>query len=734
MSEAAAAFFRPAHTCIIDHNMAHRLGRDREEMISTDRLARHGAQFEIRLIDNGGGLQCRVAAESGKLAMRQSTQFPVKQLHGAIKSAVLPIAMRLNQTGDVGLAVDPALSHSRIFKQYQAHGGQSSPAGMGAEEKLRSQMAVAPVKFRIPYWQGYRRDTPPILRGVTMSLTMKRNILFAGACAMAAAGAASAQDVTLPFDGNAAPGTIVTGAGATAPSFVPGQSGQAIYFSDESAVAVPAEIDPRSTPQISITAWIKRSPTSNYGWLIDSGSNLSLPSLRLSGGKLAGRGGRDLKTMSISSAAIPPDEWTFIAGIWDFSARSMQLYKGDQSELFDNLRMDLNVPTQIGEQKEVAGPGGATGVFVTIGAVDFINFGGDVNGVAIDDVRIYKRALSAGEITTLAGGGALAPEAPATPEDDPDTAETNPAEASPKPEPVEGKKPDAETPGLADPRVSPRDPSDGLSLPEESTGDSGLPPAEGYDEKAYSPTPEDKPKAAGKGKTRKPAKEKAQEAAREKARKASEEAAARRKEEEAARRKAEQKAAEEEAARKAEEENAAVPGGKPFPVGDPVITRISGGQGGVERRLELARGGPFMERIAWFEKADRPCRIEISGKGKTGLRFLEFCGNPSWVGMILTDGNRPIAAIQVCNNRRNSKNRLKGIRVWGDTINPDGTTSRGYSSDEDELANCTQWDQIRRCPENYLATGVVIVADDPGGAFNEYFRGLRLICRRVEMR
>jgi hypothetical protein len=605
---------------------------------------------------------------------------------------------------------------------------------MGAEEKLRSQMAVAPVKFRIPYWQGYRRDTPPILRGVTMSLTMKRNILFAGACAMAAAGAASAQDVTLPFDGNAAPGTIVTGAGATAPSFVPGQSGQAIYFSDESAVAVPAEIDPRSTPQISITAWIKRSPTSNYGWLIDSGSNLSLPSLRLSGGKLAGRGGRDLKTMSISSAAIPPDEWTFIAGIWDFSARSMQLYKGDQSELFDNLRMDLNVPTQIGEQKEVAGPGGATGVFVTIGAVDFINFGGDVNGVAIDDVRIYKRALSAGEITTLAGGGALAPEAPATPEDDPDTAETNPAEASPKPEPVEGKKPDAETPGLADPRVSPRDPSDGLSLPEESTGDSGLPPAEGYDEKAYSPTPEDKPKAAGKGKTRKPAKEKAQEAAREKARKASEEAAARRKEEEAARRKAEQKAAEEEAARKAEEENAAVPGGKPFPVGDPVITRISGGQGGVERRLELARGGPFMERIAWFEKADRPCRIEISGKGKTGLRFLEFCGNPSWVGMILTDGNRPIAAIQVCNNRRNSKNRLKGIRVWGDTINPDGTTSRGYSSDEDELANCTQWDQIRRCPENYLATGVVIVADDPGGAFNEYFRGLRLICRRVEMR
>lgn len=240
-------------------------------------------------------------------------------------------------------------------------------------------------------------------------------------------GTVNAHEIVLPFDGEATPGEIVVASDAAAPAFGPGYASQAIYFSGKSAVAVPAVINPGSTPQISITAWIKRSPASKHGWFIDSGSNASLPSLRLQGGMLGARAGRDVKIMSVENALIAPDEWTFVAGVWDFTAHTLRLYKGDLSQDFDKLRMDLSVNGLIGKQKTVAGPDGKPATFVTIGAQDFINFGGDVKGLAIDEVRIYTRALNDQEIATLAAGGTLAPEEPDEPEGDAAQGEGKPA-------------------------------------------------------------------------------------------------------------------------------------------------------------------------------------------------------------------------------------------------------------------------------------------------------------------
>ncbi|NOX68627.1 MAG: LamG domain-containing protein [Gammaproteobacteria bacterium] len=517
----------------------------------------------------------------------------------------------------------------------------------------------------------------------------------------------------LPFDGNASPGQIVTKPGAAPPTFVPGKYGQAIQLNDSSAVAVPFELNPADTPQITMTAWIKYSRRAGVGTILST-RGTGHPGLQVYGGRpkvVRGRAGRNAFVMTVGGSEIDMNTWTFIAGVFDYDSMTIQLHADGIPQLFDQdqrndpLRMSLN-SSDVGAQTEVVGPDGKRGYYLTIGATEFSRFGGVARGYAIDDVRIYTRALSEQAIANLAGqsGGGAAPNtAPSQYADipvlgDPDPiGNANPWGTLARP----GGSPTAGTPRLDDPRPTASDPADNLTIPGGITS-----PQEEYEAAAEA------------------YRENAAREARQREREASDDEQARlQNEAEAARRDAE-------AAADTEPQL-----GEPYPMNVWNYSAIAGVSGSITRDADL--GTSFMNEIAWDEVSDIPCRLEVSNTGQDE--------NPTWARLTcpIPDTDRPtpryrvslpsaaIGRLSICSNNR-ANQRLKGIRVWGSTINADGSLT--YSAtDEVELNNCAEWSRSVLCPDNMSSTGIRVHANYRRGDKTEIV-GLQLICRKIGLR
>ena len=85
-----------------------------------------------------------------------------------------------------------------------------------------------------------------------------------------------------------------------------------------------------------------------------------------------------------------------------------------------------------------------------------------------------------------------------------------------------------------------------------------------------------------------------------------------------------------------------------------------------------------MTEIAWDEVVDAPCMLALRAFGSDKYDEFQNFGCPnSYTGIFAGGIHRVslstaiIGRIEVCNND-NIRTRLKGIRIWGDTINPDG--------------------------------------------------------------
>lgn len=187
---------------------------------------------------------------------------------------------------------------------------------------------------------------------------------------------------------------------------------------------------------------------------------------------------------------------------------------------------------------------------------------------------------------------------------------------------------------------------------------------------------------------------------------------------------------------------------RPIPVGEPRFSGVAGHVGQNKRTLDLR--DQFLHQIAWFESSDSPCRIAIAGLDVASETQLDV-GCPRNIrpfGLFLSDQSRSveltdsvIGSIAVCNNNPralyNEALRLKGIRVSGERIADDGTTTYIPASDEDSLRNCAVWSIPNLCPVNptHLATGLIVHSNDSGSTGdNEDIVGLQLICRQVGLR
>ncbi|MDD5390300.1 MAG: discoidin domain-containing protein [Gallionellaceae bacterium] len=205
--------------------------------------------------------------------------------------------------------------------------------------------------------------------------------------------------------GNNRHGTV-QGAKAVADRF--GHAGAAMQFDGRSFIELPIDINPGTTPRLTFTAWVRADDISPIRQVMshdDGGFDRSLGIDSRGGGA-----GWSLFTGSGGVLGFKPVEkgrWTFVAGVWDQTTHKAR----------------LQIDAQIFEK---AGDSGGSGHKLNLGR----NPGyGEYFVGAIDDVRLYDRALDANEINAIRtdqGGGTMADSGAAASYGDWDVVETTP--------------------------------------------------------------------------------------------------------------------------------------------------------------------------------------------------------------------------------------------------------------------------------------------------------------------
>ena len=169
------------------------------------------------------------------------------------------------------------------------------------------------------------------------------------------------------------------------------------------------------------------------------------------------------------------------------------------------------------------------------------------------------------------------------------------------------------------------------------------------------------------------------------------------------------------------------------PEGEPRYSAVSGTVSGNTRIVDLK--DTFISGILWREKNNKPCNMRFwtldhafgkeSWEPCTGIGAAAVFDSGHEVRL---EQGTAIGRIQVCESR-NSK-RIKGIKVYGDRINADGTTTYHPAISTDELANCKTWKQDVLCPTGTLSTGLVVHYEQgnmPAAT------GLQLVCRALSV-
>lgn len=216
---------------------------------------------------------------------------------------------------------------------------------------------------------------------------------------------ASAQEALLlhlPLDGDfqnhgSLPGEVVlrTADGSPGPRPVEGKFGEALLFSGDSVLALPYDLSQAEYPDVTLTAWVKYVETSrSEHTIIASGA----ATLRVHNAimKVVARG---------HGGVFPRPESTIRPGEWTFIAASINLSNAE-------IRYDMDGQLHTQQPKEIRAPRGSrkyadpadssvpSQSYIFVGANNF-HLQWPAIGLAIDDVRIYKGALSEQQVTAL---------------------------------------------------------------------------------------------------------------------------------------------------------------------------------------------------------------------------------------------------------------------------------------------------------------------------------------------
>ncbi len=194
---------------------------------------------------------------------------------------------------------------------------------------------------------------------------------------------------TYPLDGDARDASgqsrhgTVHGAKPTADRF--GQPNRAMYFDGRSHIELPLDINPAALPQLSFTAWVRADDASPVRQVMshdNGGFDRSLGIDRRGGG--SGWSAFSGSGAVLGFQPVEKGRWVFVSGVWDQNARKVRLH----------------VDNRIFEKDGQSG-----------GGRNILNLGrnpgyGEHFVGAIDDVRLFGRALSRNEVEAVRTGAA----------------------------------------------------------------------------------------------------------------------------------------------------------------------------------------------------------------------------------------------------------------------------------------------------------------------------------------
>jgi hypothetical protein len=520
---------------------------------------------------------------------------------------------------------------------------------------------------------------------------------------------AAAQELLLHFPLDGSPAVQGSAAGDSrlyvldagpAPATVPGKVGNALYFSGNAAIAMPFALDHAVHPQVTVTAWVKVDAQSTGERTVFSAGNGNVPKLSVYGDRanfVSARGSQ------MFDAAMPRDEWVFVAGVIDVAGARIVTHQGDAHRVKEGVNVgNLYGPSGYRNPEDSSVP---FGPYVFIGSHGFGQW--RANKMAIDDVRVYASALTAEQVAAIREAGA-APQAVA------DSGDTSSCQ------------------GSADCAAGTYCAVDGACYPDTQlpvgyTPPSGTPSF--YKGDRIEVALEDRP--AGPLDITYASEEEALAAAEARERQTAQDELARQQNEL-------------EAQRRAEEEaplQGAGATGPARPVGDPKFSAVAGVEG--QNMMMVDAEGEFIDEM-FLRRDDIEilCGVRIFGQSGEVGKF-DVCSpmymNPGAVAAAQLEG-AVIGSIAVCTfgpDRKDSFNRkndaIQGFRITGSRIKEDGSIIYVPVAQEGQFpTGCIEWSPRMLCPTNpeTLATGVVIHSRDRGDSIPEIV-GLQLICREV---
>jgi hypothetical protein len=177
---------------------------------------------------------------------------------------------------------------------------------------------------------------------------------------------------------------------------------------------------------------------------------------------------------------------------------------------------------------------------------------------------------------------------------------------------------------------------------------------------------------------------------------------------------------------------------------DPVTTTaVSGYTASRTTQIGFGAGPEAVARMWWGERGDKPCELQFDGKSldfavtSYTRETFNLCDGGSSSSAWSTNGSGRVVefgpardwrylvmGIAVCTNNSNN-HRLKGIKIFAGGV-PGATPKKIYHYgiwDSAEQANCATWHRQVSCPNEQIASGLVIHHT------SEEITGIALRCR-----
>jgi len=170
-----------------------------------------------------------------------------------------------------------------------------------------------------------------------------------------------------------------------APNFVQGTDGQALRFAGGRSVDIPLDVFPGAFPKVTFTAWIYAEPDFANG-AGHIASNNSYLSLYYYAGQLWMTTDRSNGLRFASTETVRPEEWVFVAGVWDASDGTATLFvNGESKSATFNPANDLSPDRSVWLGAQHANKS-------------------SIRDMRMDDVRIYDTALTPDQLNALYTG------------------------------------------------------------------------------------------------------------------------------------------------------------------------------------------------------------------------------------------------------------------------------------------------------------------------------------------